>query len=484
MKILSTSFLFICMSFFNLTAVKAQVIDWANAPINPIAVRYTTNHHHLYGAIDTLQIKGLLYSLDRKIFSKDGMLISYQTSREEDYRYEKGKLSMMLSYSDTVFYRTDAAGNVISSYTRRGPLDKYTYNKNALLIQEKKYSGVNVKYSYDKENRLVRKENFNDKEELYQVEEMFYSSTASGRLKITTKRRTASATETVEQVAGSYFIRIYNIQGDEEQRNYTSDTSQFLNTRNVYDLNGNKVQEFSSGQLYYDARIKYYAVAQMPADTLGCRGGNCITGYGRLQYKDMVYEGFFNNGTRNGYGVMTYKEGNEHVGNWVNGQKEGYGSYNRADGKYISAVYANNQLDGMVEDYTGAQPKFAFYQKGKLIKEFSTQQNDSTNRCQYGDCKDGYGVYIFTDQSQYQGFFKNATKAMGLIKFINGDTYQGQFDDAGKYNGVGVYIFANGNKYTGQWVGGKYAGTGIFYDKKKNSYDVGWYGNGKMLYAL
>lgn len=48
--------------------------------------------------------------------------------------------------------------------------------------------------------------------------------------------------------------------------------------------------------------------------------------------------------------------------------------------------------------------------------------------CVYGDCEDGYG----------------------MMKYGNGDIYEGQFEDA-KKNGYGIYVWSDGAAYAGQW---------------------------------
>ena len=50
-----------------------------------------------------------------------------------------------------------------------------------------------------------------------------------------------------------------------------------------------------------------------------------------------------------------------------------------------------------------------------------------------GDCKNGYGVWVYSDGARYEGNFKN-----------------------GKKNGQGTYTFADGTKYVGEWKDGVY----------------------------
>ncbi|MBN2039416.1 MAG: hypothetical protein JW864_05205, partial [Spirochaetes bacterium] len=91
------------------------------------------------------------------------------------------------------------------------------------------------------------------------------------------------------------------------------------------------------------------------------------------------------------------------------------------------------------------------------IKESTdiTAKTKSGNRdtgCIDGDCKDGYGTFIYDDGSAYTGEFKNGkrhgkgkmTWASGSMK---GETYEGEWSD-NEINGTGTYTYSDGSKYT------------------------------------
>lgn len=53
---------------------------------------------------------------------------------------------------------------------------------------------------------------------------------------------------------------------------------------------------------------------------------------------------------------------------------------------------------------------------------------------------------------------KNSLKILGVLNYINGDKYDGDWTDDKKgpngrmnFNGVGMQFYANGDKYDGQW---------------------------------
>ena len=57
-----------------------------------------------------------------------------------------------------------------------------------------------------------------------------------------------------------------------------------------------------------------------------------------------------------------------------------------------------------------------------------------------------------------------------LIKFKNGDTYQGYFSENNKKDGYGVYIKKNGYIYKGLWNNDQIGDYGLFIDPKGNYY--------------
>lgn len=126
---------------------QAQKIDWVNAPMNPIALKYKKEHFNL---------KGDVYAYRQNVFSKEGMLIyEFSLSRGLHYLYKNGVL-----YADTEgrLYEFNSQGYLVKyTYASLGiQTQRYTYNAKGLLTNLSNTKGYNVTYNYDEKGRLIK----------------------------------------------------------------------------------------------------------------------------------------------------------------------------------------------------------------------------------------------------------------------------------------------------------------------------------------
>ncbi len=96
---------------------------------------------------------------------------------------------------------------------------------------------------------------------------------------------------------------------------------------------------------------------------------------------------------------------------------------------------------------------------------FLTKINTEPTGCVNGNCRDGYGTYLYP----------------------NGNRYIGDFNE-GKPNGKGILYCANGNKYIGHWQDNMQQGEGKFTFNEGHEYfgqfqRSQFHGKGKMRYA-
>ena len=82
--------------------------------------------------------------------------------------------------------------------------------------------------------------------------------------------------------------------------------------------------------------------------------------------------------------------------------------------------------------------------------------------CVYGNCQDGLGIYIWPSGEKYTGQWKDSLRnGEGNHVWPSGSKYSGQWKDD-KRDGEGTYAWQDGEKYTGQWQDGKIHGKGTY----------------------
>ena len=141
---------------------------------------------------------------------------------------------------------------------------------------------------------------------------------------------------------------------------------------------------------------------------------------------------------KNGKMMVSYDNGDQYEGDFVENVKEGKGVYNYSNG----------------DKYEG---------------DF------------FDDVKEGSGVYSYKNGERYEGEFKNGfADGRGAYYYEDGEKYVGDYKDD-KRNGHGIYFYSNGDKYIGEFLNGKKHGKGILYDKYGNKKKDLYFENGEKI---
>ena len=106
--------------------------------------------------------------------------------------------------------------------------------------------------------------------------------------------------------------------------------------------------------------------------------------------------------------------------------------------------------------------------------------------CIKGDCNNGNGIYTYANGSKYVGEWKDGKEnGQGTYTWVsentwfNGNKYVGEYKD-GKLHGQGTYTWANGNKYIGEFKDDKRNGLGT-YTFANGTVDKGIWKNNKLI---
>ena len=82
--------------------------------------------------------------------------------------------------------------------------------------------------------------------------------------------------------------------------------------------------------------------------------------------------------------------------------------------------------------------------------------------CKEGNCENGYGKWIYTDKTTYEGEWVATKKhGQGTETWPNGYIYKGEFKES-QWNGIGILFFPDGSTYEGEWANGFMNGKGTF----------------------
>ena len=108
--------------------------------------------------------------------------------------------------------------------------------------------------------------------------------------------------------------------------------------------------------------------------------------------------------------------------------------------------------------------------------------------CTVGDCENGHGTYVWADGDKYVGdWVDGKMHGKGTMYYTNGDKYEGDFTD-GTGTGHGTYTYSDGDVYTGDHIGYYFTGKGTMVYADGSVYVGEWkdddrHGQGKMTYA-
>lgn len=201
--------------------------------------------------------------------------------------------------------------------------------------------------------------------------------------------------------------------------------------------------------------------------TTGCMSGNCTDGFGKWQFSNGYYEGFWEDGKRKGYGVYDWDDYGVYVGFWLDNNMQGFGVYENENGEMKKGIYNNGTLGGLGEESAdgGWSWTAGKYENHSLVTEYSQQANNVTVGCTSGNCTDKYGTYIWDNGDLFLGFFLNSKPHLGVYVFSNGDTYQGMFNEKGQFHGQGMFSYeSSSGMYAGDFQNGQFHGKGYYFD--------------------
>ncbi|WP_426431061.1 MORN repeat-containing protein [Winogradskyella sp. HB-48] len=211
-----------------------------------------------------------------------------------------------------------------------------------------------------------------------------------------------------------------------------------------------------------------------------CIEGNCENGYGEKKWSSgNEVNAFFENGKPKGPGFIIYSDGTQRLaiynGSWDNVEGFEYAYFKSGNSQFVDrktnrGFYFNSKNN-----------ELGVLDLNKKQKTILQPNND--NYCMIGDCRDGVGIYKYSNGTVYMGTFKNGTiHGFGELSFTNGQYYIGEFLN-NKKEGLGSYVWGEYYNYTGEWRNDTYHGKGIMTYSKDN-YKAGLWQDGQYANGL
>ncbi len=186
-----------------------------------------------------------------------------------------------------------------------------------------------------------------------------------------------------------------------------------------------------------------------------CISGNCEDGYGvYVDAENNRYSGFFKNGKFNGSGTLIFYGGDVYSGNFVDDEFSGKGTYIWGeDGQRYFGHWEHGIRQGIGT---------AFFDDGTsstdIWNDDEIYEEEVSEGCLNGDCKNGYGVAIFEDGSTYEGNWKDGYfSGQGVYSDADGSRYDGEFLRS-LFHGFGTLTTPDGKQKAGLWEKDRYVG--------------------------
>ena len=163
------------------------------------------------------------------------------------------------------------------------------------------------------------------------------------------------------------------------------------------------------------------------------------------------YKGSWQEGVMQGQGSITFSNGHTFFGEIENGKRNGFGrSFNPEGDLIYEGIYKNGDRDGKGILYNQDGSKYIGEYKGQFTKK-----------------KMGEGKFVFSDGTYYTGTWKDGKVQFMTVKFYYADGKEFNREDWSTdgvlENEFGLY-WLDGSHFTGKIVDGKKNGQGKFYD--------------------
>ncbi|MDX2249725.1 MAG: hypothetical protein SF052_23275 [Bacteroidia bacterium] len=197
-----------------------------------------------------------------------------------------------------------------------------------------------------------------------------------------------------------------------------------------------------------------------------------------------TYEGHWEMGLRDSFGVWKDTLGGRYEGEWVEGSRQGKGKFVFPDGSIYEGSWRKDEFHGQGtltyadgSKYSGTWK--AGLQEGKGVLYFG-EKGSYSGQWSAGKYHNS-GTLTDTSGLVYSGQWVNGLReGEGRQTWPDGKEYIGKWK-AGAEHGEGVLSWPNGSRFSGVWINGQIDGAGSFVSRFRDEYKGVWKGTADSL---
>lgn len=169
-----------------------------------------------------------------------------------------------------------------------------------------------------------------------------------------------------------------------------------------------------------------------------------------------TYHGEVENGKPNGYGQMSYSDGNVVTGKWIDGKRSGYSKATECHGLTIEILQKDGEVRVILPFIKGGVYRGFFNEDNRGVTKF---ENGATYIGMFRKSKIICGRWIGKRGALYVGEFgeKAVFSGNGKLRNEDGSIYIGEFENS-LANGYGKLYYPDGTVIEGHWKDNEYIG--------------------------
>eukprot|EP00958_Prasinococcus_capsulatus_P004817 scaffold443_cov527-Prasinococcus_capsulatus_cf.AAC.5 len=214
-------------------------------------------------------------------------------------------------------------------------------------------------------------------------------------------------------------------------------------------------KSFANGDVYdgewYNGVLQHAALPR--ADTVSSDSSSQPDGTGTYRWADgSIYEGEWKRGNKHGIGRYEWASKAMYHGDWIEGCMQGIGTYKSPDGSTYTGSWSKDCKHGLGrKEYANGDIYDGLWKVPDLTAARSPVHNHYSSLC----CFTGLwsATFVSLPRALCWALKDGVSEGLGRYIWKDGNQYNGQWM-AGCMEGKGTFVWACGERYDGEWKAG------------------------------